>query len=94
MIQIDGQVNYIGDRCLLLTPGQRQEILEVSIWRKNILTNFPKPKQKSQFLFAILQLMFSFFRRLGVSDAAAKLVLRIKMNWSDYFSLNCSQGWE
>ena len=62
MIKIDGQVNYIGDRCLLLTPGQRQEILEVSICRKNILTNFPEPKQKSQFLFATLQLMFSFFQ--------------------------------
>ena len=94
MIKIDGQVNYIGDRCLLLTPGQRQEILEVSICRKKKLTKFPKPKQKSQFLFATLQLMFSFLRRLGVSDVAARLVVRIKMNRSDYFSLNCSQGWE
>ena len=34
MIKIDGQVNYIGDRCLLLTPSQRQEILEVSTCRK------------------------------------------------------------
>ena len=37
--------------------------------------------------------MFSFLRRLGVSVVAAKLVLRIKMNRSDCFSLNCSQGW-
>ena len=59
---------------------------------QNILTNFPKPKQKSQFLFATLQLMFSFLRRLGVSDVSAKLVVRIKMNQSDCFSLNCSQG--
>ena len=92
MIKIDGQVNYIGDRCLLLTPSQRQEILEVSICRKNLLTNFPKQKQKPQFLLATLQLMFSFLRRLGVSDVSAKLVVRIKMNRSDCFSLNCSQG--
>ena len=30
--------------------------------QKDPLTKFPKPKQKSQFVFATLQLMFSFFQ--------------------------------
>ena len=76
-----------------------RQVKDKKSWRwafvaKRSLLNFQNQSKNLNFSLQHCNWCFHFFRQLGVSDAAAKLVVRIKMNRSDYFSLNCSQGWE